>query len=194
MNHLCGASHRVRIVASAFALTLGIGAAPAPSPRTAPQRDGKANASADRAGDASSVGARSPVHALSSGVNIAPAKYVDWREDEWTRRRMRGLPAAQAATSTLGRVAGAGCSFDIECDDGNPCTLDQCDIEAGEISTMEQTHQTDEPGAIRGCWASLAADSAMPVAPEEFFRRTFSPIGSLNLSCYSISEFIQGRG
>jgi len=57
---------------------------------------------------------------------------VDYRDDEMTKARVRGeLVGPLPMPSELGVVAAGGCSFDFQCDDANPCTIDTCDFTPG---------------------------------------------------------------
>jgi hypothetical protein len=65
-------------------------------------------------------------------------------------------PRIRATTAGRGQVAGscapAGCSFDIECDDGDPCTLDDCNVPAGEgPGTGTCTHDPVREGLPGDC-------------------------------------------
>ena len=67
-------------------------------------------------------------------VPIMPTIIVDYRDDDATRMREAGLligPLPLRA-DVQGGVATGGCSFAIECDDGNPCTVDTCNFPPGQ--------------------------------------------------------------
>jgi len=60
---------------------------------------------------------------------IAPPVVVDYRDDEPSRLRREGKLIGPLQVGALNR--GGACSFKAECDDGNPCTDDRCDIGPG---------------------------------------------------------------
>jgi hypothetical protein len=61
------------------------------------------------------------------------ARYlVDYRADEMTRARNEGqYVGPMPMTLGVSNIAAGGCSFDVQCDDGIPCTFDNCDIAPG---------------------------------------------------------------
>lgn len=150
MSDRNSASRSPRIAYSITMLALATAAVIAESPRSPHQRKGKRNVATARHGQEVNFPAASPHHPTFSSPRIAPPQYVDWRDDEWTRLRQQGRRPAQPMNSTIGTVAGGGCSFDIECDDGNPCTLDQCDIEAGEPLGAGSCSNTNLPPGSPG--------------------------------------------
>ncbi len=137
----------------AFSLSLE-GAAPSPQPsilkqKSAPAQDvGEASDSSrevspvkagapDRSGHATSR--VSSTSTLPEGIKfgrmpagdlpvMAPMT-VDYRDDSGTRLREQGLLVGPYRPDQ-GAVA-ANCSFDIQCDDCNPCTNDVCNISVG---------------------------------------------------------------
>ncbi len=59
---------------------------------------------------------------------------VDWRDDEGTRRREAGTlvgPLPSRFENVTAACTPPNCSFDVECDDGNKCTVDRCTIPPG---------------------------------------------------------------
>lgn len=92
--------------------------------------------------DAQSAVAR-PVHSTRISTiprdqyRIGPTHYVDWRNDIGTLGRQQGrwtgpIPGPYALREDGGVASiGGPCTFSIDCDDGNPCTNDFCDIAAG---------------------------------------------------------------
>ncbi len=64
------------------------------------------------------------------GMPVIATIHVDWRDDEGTRLRQAGkLVGPLPHPGQWGGVATAGsCTFAIDCDDANPCTIDACDI------------------------------------------------------------------
>lgn len=68
------------------------------------------------------------------GLPVMPAMTVDYRDDIGTRMRNEGKlvgPYRPWKVGGEGGVAAGGCSFDIQCDDCNPCTQDVCQISVG---------------------------------------------------------------
>jgi hypothetical protein len=73
-----------------------------------------------------------PAKSVESTRTGAPI-VVDYRDDDATRMREAGLlrgplPLPSSASTA---VATGGCTFGIECDDGNPCTIDRCNYISG---------------------------------------------------------------
>ncbi|MCH7596851.1 MAG: hypothetical protein IID35_09865, partial [Planctomycetes bacterium] len=57
---------------------------------------------------------------------------VDYRDDEGTRLRAAGLLKGPLPFLFDSAAATAGaCTFDIQCDDGDPCTIDNCNFPPG---------------------------------------------------------------
>lgn len=68
----------------------------------------------------------------ASGMEVIATIHVDWRDDEGTRLRQAGkLIGPMPFVGELGGVATGGCSFNIDCDDANRCTIDTCNIPPG---------------------------------------------------------------
>jgi len=81
---------------------------------------------------------------------------VDYRADEMTKARREGrLVGALPQRSQLGGVAAGGCSFAVDCDDANKCTIDTCDIMPGTlVDTGKCVHTPVADGlslAVGGC-------------------------------------------
>ena len=141
----------------AFSLSLE-GAAPSPqpsvmkersagpiSPMAAENSDGTRevvpgkSVTPDRSGHATTV-VGLPNSSSSAGVKfgrmpegdfpIMQPMTVDYRDDAGTRLRQQGLLVGPYRPEQ-GAVAGGACSFDIQCDDCNPCTQDVCNIAIG---------------------------------------------------------------
>lgn len=73
----------------------------------------------------------------SGNVPIFPEIVVDYRDDDATRMREAGLLVGPLPMTVIrgggeGGVAMGGCSFDVDCDDGNRCTVDTCDFTPGQ--------------------------------------------------------------
>ncbi|MCH7840932.1 MAG: hypothetical protein IID38_11955, partial [Planctomycetes bacterium] len=72
------------------------------------------------------------VSLLSGQLPIAKPIVVNPYDDEPSLMRARGELIGPYRPQRFGAIAsGGGCSFDVECDDCDPCTLDVCDIEGG---------------------------------------------------------------
>jgi len=70
---------------------------------------------------------------MSGNVPTFPVIRVDYRDDDATRMRAAGLLNGPLPTAGQeGGVAMGGCSFAVDCDDGNRCTVDSCDFTPGE--------------------------------------------------------------
>lgn len=169
----------------AFSLSLE-GAAPSPQPaptmkdRSVPttspsliegsdtrQTDAAKPASNARSGHA--TGAVSAVQPLAEGVKFgrmptaelpvnAPMT-VDYRDDAGTRLRQAGELVGPYRPNQRGNVAQGGCSFDIDCDDCNPCTNDVCDIEPGDtLGSGTCINDTLPNGAEGGCSDGLCCN------------------------------------
>ncbi|MCH7631865.1 MAG: hypothetical protein IIB59_01525, partial [Planctomycetes bacterium] len=66
------------------------------------------------------------------GFKTIYAGSVDYRDDEGTRLRAAGLLKGPLPFLFDSAVATAGaCTFDIQCDDGDPCTIDNCNFPPG---------------------------------------------------------------
>jgi len=65
---------------------------------------------------------------------IAETIVVNYLDDEATRMRERGELVGPWRPKLQGGIATGGCSFDIDCDDCDPCTKDSCDIAAGDAA------------------------------------------------------------
>jgi len=95
----------------------------------------------DRPATASDSGVRG--HQKTSGIGFgrfqsddAPIRSpiaVDYRDDKALRLRRAGLLRGPLPmpSGAAGGVATSGCTFNIECDDGNPCTIDHCNYTPG---------------------------------------------------------------
>lgn len=66
-----------------------------------------------------------------AGIPVAEPVVVNYLDDEATRMRAEGTLVGPWRPAQ-GGVAGGGCTFDIQCDDCNPCTNDRCLINAGD--------------------------------------------------------------
>jgi hypothetical protein len=63
---------------------------------------------------------------------VLPPQVVNWKKDLPTQMREAGLLTGPLPLSTFMNVAACtppNCSFDIECEDGNPCTVDTCNLD-----------------------------------------------------------------
>lgn len=70
---------------------------------------------------------------MSGNVPTFPTIVVDYRDDDATRMREAGLlEGPLPMVSHDGGAALGGCSFAIDCDDGNRCTSDTCDFTPGQ--------------------------------------------------------------
>ncbi|MDO8632146.1 MAG: hypothetical protein Q7R41_16805, partial [Phycisphaerales bacterium] len=97
-------------------------------------------------------------HIPQGGIQVAPQMVVDYRDDEGSRLRQAGLlvgpyrPRAQV-------VAAANCSFDVDCDDCDPCTQDTCNIPVGgTINSGVCINTTLSNGAEGGCSDGLCCN------------------------------------
>ncbi len=98
-----------------------------PTKQTAPERSGHALPAipmADQLPEGIKFG-RMP----KGDLPIREPMIVDYRDDTGTRMRQAGLLVGPYRPDQ-GRVA-TSCSFDIQCDDCNPCTQDVCNIAVG---------------------------------------------------------------
>jgi len=72
---------------------------------------------------------------LNGEIPVMPVIEVDYRDDEATRMRAAGLLVGPLPMPTQMQgdvsVAAVACSFAVQCDDGNPCTIDSCDFPPG---------------------------------------------------------------
>ena len=74
------------------------------------------------------------VSALSGQLPIAKPIVVNPYDDEPSRLRARGELIGPYRPQRFGAVASGGsCSFNVECDDCDPCTLDVCEIAGGGL-------------------------------------------------------------
>src|SRR3990172_6956709 len=64
----------------------------------------------------------------TTGLPVIATIEVDWRDDEGTRLRQAGKLIGPMPNPALHPGGGAtgGCTFNIHCDDANPCTIDTC--------------------------------------------------------------------
>ncbi len=76
------------------------------------------------------------VGTIPKTLPVLPAVTVDPYADEPSRLRAVGLLRGPMPLRGLGAsaIAAGGCTFDIDCEDGNPCTDDICDIGSGDPS------------------------------------------------------------
>jgi hypothetical protein len=97
---------------------------------------------------------------LANGnLPIFAPQVVNWRNDEPTRMREAGLLQGALPLPTFSSNVAGGCSFDIECDDGNPCTTNTCDIDPedglGSGTCVTVNVPAGEPG---GCGNGIFCD------------------------------------
>ncbi|MDO8629586.1 MAG: hypothetical protein Q7R41_03775 [Phycisphaerales bacterium] len=121
---------------------------------------------------------------LSGDVPIMPVTVVDYRDDEGTRMRDAGLlvgplpmptrlqgGVAAVGTACLSTCTGAGtplacctgagtgtcvcCSFAVDCDDGNPCTKDACNLEPGDTEDTGICANDPAPGGGDGAVGTI---------------------------------------
>jgi hypothetical protein len=67
----------------------------------------------------------------SGTLPVAESQVINPYNDFASEMRRRGELIGPYRPQRTGGVAGGGCSFDVECDDCNPCTLDRCVIAQG---------------------------------------------------------------
>ena len=90
---------------------------------------------------------------MSGDVPTFPTIVVDYRDDDATRARDAGLLQGPLPLNTHeGGVAGGGCSFDVDCDDGNRCTDDSCDFPAGQPAGSGTCQHSPAPNGQDGSW------------------------------------------
>jgi hypothetical protein len=97
----------------------------------------------------------------ANGPRVVNVVSVDWRDDRGTREREAGklvgpLPfpvdGGNVATGAPPGCVAPACSFNIECDDGNRCTVDLCDIVSGTgTCTGTCTNTPVADGSAGGC-------------------------------------------
>jgi hypothetical protein len=88
---------------------------------------------------------------MSGNVPIFPTIVVDYRDDDATRMREAGLlQGPLPMVSHDGGVALGGCSFDVDCDDGNRCTTDTCDFTPGQPAGSGVCENTVVPNGLDG--------------------------------------------
>jgi hypothetical protein len=89
-----------------------------------------------RAGEPQPVTYGNMADLMSGNIPTFPVIVVDYRDDDATRMREAGLLQGPLPLSinhnAEGGVAAGGCSFDVDCDDGDPCTVDTCDFTPGQ--------------------------------------------------------------
>lgn len=84
---------------------------------------------------------------------LIAAHVVDYRDDDMTRARNEGrLVGPLPMTLQADVTAAGGCSFNVQCDDSDPCTTDICDIAPGApVGTGKCTHTTVPDGQAGDC-------------------------------------------
>lgn len=91
-------------------------------------------------------------------IPVLEPMVVDYRDDIGTRMRQAGTLVGPYRPNQ-GGVAGAGCSFDIDCDDCNPCTQDVCNIAVGApLGSGNCLNSTLADGAEGGCSDGLCCN------------------------------------
>jgi len=94
------------------------------------------------------------------GLKVVSVSRTDWRNDEGTRLREAGKLVGPMPSPYDDSNVAAGrpvceppkCTFDIECIDLDPCTIDSCDLPAG-VGTCQGTciHEPVPRGQPGGC-------------------------------------------
>ncbi|MEK6798705.1 MAG: hypothetical protein AABZ12_07060 [Planctomycetota bacterium] len=106
-----------------------------------------------RKGDASNRTARSP-RTVSAVGHLPPSTpmIVNYKDDEPSRMRAAGLLKGALPLPLEGSIAAGGCTFDIECDDANPCTRDVCEIDVSQgMGSGKCSHAAVSPGEPGDC-------------------------------------------
>ncbi len=77
---------------------------------------------------------------------------VDYSDDEPSRLRRAGLLDGPVTLPTYSVAAGGACTFDIECEDADPCTFERCNMDpaAGAGSGVCEVYPVP-PGESGGC-------------------------------------------
>lgn len=92
---------------------------------------------------------------MSGDVITFPAIVVDYRDDQPTHMREAGLLRGPLPmVSHDGGAALGGCAFDVDCDDGNPCTFDICTFPSGQPAAAGFCENTAVPNGSDGAWGS----------------------------------------
>ena len=88
----------------------------------------------------------------SGGYPIFDPVVVNYKDDEPSRLRAAGLLHGALPLSDGGIVAAGGCTYDIQCEDANPCTRDVCVIDISQgLGSGKCTHALELPGEQGDC-------------------------------------------
>ena len=97
---------------------------------------------------------------------VMPVIRVDYRDDEGTRMREAGLlngplplPKYELGSVAAGGCGAGGCSFNFECDDGNPCTQDACSLQAGQPAGTGSCTCTVVPDGLDGSLGNATCEA-----------------------------------
>jgi len=96
-------------------------------------------------------------------IPVLPVEIVNPYDDEMTLARQKGIELDRRTGLPVGQGGVAnvqtGCSFDIDCDDCNPCTSDFCDISPGQPLGSGTCVNTGLPdGSDGGCSDGLCCN------------------------------------
>jgi hypothetical protein len=106
---------------------------------------------------------------------------VDYTADQMTRDRAAGLYQGPMPMQSGGQVAAGGCTFAVDCDDANDCTIDTCNIAPGSQggtgkcehnpfadglpAAVTMTASATAPKRARASSATAAATTDSPATP-----------------------------